>query len=201
MIVLHIVSSIHYMEMEIQEKFEGDTNAYMKLKWNWCNYVQLFKVHMRSRTENPIESIVRNGDLTSIMDVRSSHEANPTIQATSTNAGSWQPAKTWNPPNCAMDLFSANQGSQVCIHPLQIPRSKPARPYALHQRPTGGESAGNIQKMPKTYKNTQKHLKNVKKIHKKLHSSIFAIEKLTCSVPNLQNSIAFVAASPVLAST
>lgn len=54
------------------------------------------------------------------------------------------------------------------VHPSRskTPRSKPARPYALHQRPTGSESAGNTQKMPKTYKNTQKHPKNVKKYRK-----------------------------------
>ena len=187
MIVLHIVSSIHNMEMEIQEKFEGDTNAYsMKLKWNWCNYVQLFKVHMRSRTENPIESIVRNGDLTSIMDVRSSHEANPTIQATNTNAGSWQAAKTWNPPNCAMDLFSANQGSQVCIHPAPNP------------------SVGNLQghmhcirglqvaKVLATYKKCPKHIKTLKNIQKTYKNYILPFLPLrnwhvpsqTCKIPS-----------------
>lgn len=186
--VLHIISQ--HGDGDSRNMW-GGTDACMKLNEidaTMCNCLKF-----------TIESIVRNGDVTSIMDFRSSHEANPTIQAANTNAGSWQPTKTWNPPNCAMDLFAANQGSQVSIHPIQIPRSKPARPYALHQRPVAAkvlqiQKCKNIQK---TYKNTQKHPKNIRK----LHPSILAIEKLTCSVPNSQNSIAFVAASPVLAST
>ena len=199
MIVLHIVSSIHNMEMEIQEKFEGDTNAYMKLKWNWCNYVQLFKVHMRSRTENPIESIVRNGDLTSIMDVRSSHEANPR----KSNYPGHQHKRRFmtSSKNCAMDLFSANQGSQVCIHPAPKP---PGRNLQGHMHCIRGLQVAKVLAIHKKCPKHTKTLKNIQKMSKnieKLHSSIFAIEKLTCSVPNLQNSIAFVAASPVLAST